>query len=365
MLHLGRSFRIGTLSADDRMIGHAPGENVREDKAMRSAVWYGGEDIRVEEQPKPTLGANEVLVRVKASAVCGTDVHSIEGKFPLTVPPRVLGHEFSGLVEEVGAGVTRVKPGDRVATEPGMVCNACWYCRNGMEHLCLNRSMSPGAFSTHAVLLDRLLWKIPETMSFETASMAEPVACAVHALDLARMRSGDAVAIIGAGGIGLSLLQLALHSGAAKTVVSEPDPKRRALAQEMGADVVIDPRQVDPIAAVRDATYGLGADVVFEAVGHPRTSEQAVQLAAKAGRIVLVGVNPPGAKMEVEPYDLYARELTIVASYMRPYSLGRALRWLEKLRLDPILGPNYELGQTLQAIHALRDKVGIKPLVMP
>ena len=332
---------------------------------MRSAVWYGGEDIRIEEMANPPLGPDDVRVRVIASAVCGTDVHSLEGKFPLTVPPRVLGHEFSGIVEEVGSNVTKVKVGDRVATEPGVVCNSCWYCRNAQEHLCANRTMSPGAFGTHTVLLSRLLWKIPDSMSFDVAAMAEPVACAVHALDLAQMRTGATVAIVGAGGIGLSLLQLCLHSGAVKTVVSEPDPKRRALAKELGADVVLDPRREDPIEGVKDATYGLGADVVFEAVGHPATSELSVKLAGKGGHIVLVGVNPPGAKMQVEPYELYAKELSIVAVYMRPYTLGRALRWLEKLNLEPILGPSYPLEETLAAIHALRDKVGIKPLVKP
>ncbi|MHB1131471.1 MAG: zinc-dependent alcohol dehydrogenase [Chloroflexota bacterium] len=332
---------------------------------MRSAVWYGGEDIRVEETPNPKLGPNDVFLRVISSAVCGTDVHSIEGKFPLTVPPRVLGHEFSGIVEEVGADVTRVKPGDRVGTEPGVVCNACWFCRNGQEHLCEARQMSPGAFATHTVMLDRLLWKLPEGMSFDVAATAEPVACAVHAIDLAQMRNGSTVAIVGAGGIGLSLLQLVQHSGASRIVVSEPDPNRRALAKQLGADIVIDPKAVDPVDAVRDATYGLGADVVFEAVGHPFTSEQAVKLAAKSGKIVLVGVNPPGAKIQVEPYELYAKELTIVAVYMRPYTLGRAMRWLEKIDVTSFLGPNYALEQTLEAIHALRDKVGIKPLVKP
>lgn len=332
---------------------------------MRSAVWYGGEDIRVEELADPALQPDEVRVRVVASAVCGTDVHALEGGFPLFVPPRVMGHEFSGVVEEIGPAVTKVAVGDRVSVEPGMVCNSCWYCRNGQENLCLNRKLSPGAYSTHIVVPSRLLWKLPEGMSFETASMAEPVACAVHALDLAQMRSGSSVAVIGAGGIGLSLLQLSARSGAAITILSEPDARRRAMAKELGADVVIDPRVEDVNEAVRAATGGLGADVVFEAVGHPTTCEQAIQIAGKGARIILVGVNPPGAEMKLKPFDLFSRELTITASYMRPYSFGRALRWLEKLDVSSILGPRYPLEQTLAAIHALRDKVGIKPVVLP
>jgi threonine dehydrogenase-like Zn-dependent dehydrogenase len=195
--------------------------------------------------------------------------------------------------------------------------------------------------------------------------MAEPVSCAVHALDLAQMRTGSSVAIIGAGGIGLSLLQLSKRSGAAVAVLSEPDPRRRALAKELGADVVVDPKAEDANEAVRAATDGLGADVVFEAVGHPATCEQALQVAAKGARIVLVGVNPPAAEMKIKPFDLFSRELTITASYMRPYSFGRALRWLMALDVEPILGPVYPLDQTLTAIHALRDKVGIKPIVKP
>ncbi|MDA8217546.1 MAG: zinc-binding dehydrogenase [Dehalococcoidales bacterium] len=332
---------------------------------MRVAMWYGGEDIRVEDLPEPVLKEHDVKVRVVASAVCGTDVHSIEGKFPLTVPPRVLGHEFSGVVAEVGSAVKKVALGDRVAVEPGAVCNSCWFCRNGMEHLCLAREMSPGAFSEYAVVPERLLWKIPDSLSLEAAALAEPVACAVHAIDLAQLRSGSAVAIIGGGGIGLSLMQLSQHSGAAITIVSEPDAGRRELAKKLGADVVIDPRKEDPVEAVRKATGGLGADVVFEAVGLPATSEQSVQLAAKGAHVVLVGVNPPGAEIRLQPYDLFARELTISAVYMRPYTFGRALRWLAKLDMTAILGPEFRLEKTLDAIHALRDKEGIKPLVRP
>lgn len=332
---------------------------------MRSAIWYGGENLKVEEQPDPPLAADEVRVQVAAAAVCGTDVHALEGKFPLFVPPRVLGHEFAGTVVEVGANVTRLKPGDRVAGEPGVVCNECWYCRIGQEHLCLNRRLSPGAFSSHIVLPGRLLWKLPDDMPFEVAALAEPVSCAVHAIDLGQIRSGSSVAIVGAGGIGTSLLQLSRRSGAAITVVSELDPKRRALAKELGADVVVDPARENPVEAVQRATGGLGADVVFEAVGLPATVEQAIQLAGKGARIVLVGVNPPGAKVEVEPYALFAKELTITASYMRPYSFGRALRWLQTLDMEPIIGPTYDLAHVLEAIHALRDKVGVKPLVLP
>ncbi|MHB1416148.1 MAG: alcohol dehydrogenase catalytic domain-containing protein [Chloroflexota bacterium] len=332
---------------------------------MRVAMWYGGEDIRVEDLPEPVLREHDVKVRVVASAVCGTDVHSIEGKFPLTVPPRVLGHEFSGVVAEVGSAVKKVAVGDRVAVEPGAVCNSCWFCRNGMEHLCTSREMSPGAFSEYSVVPERLLWKIPDSLSLEAAAMAEPVACAVHAIDMAHLRSGSAVAIIGGGGIGLSLMQLSQHSGAAITIVSEPDAGRRELAKKLGADVVVDPRQEDPAEAVRKATGGLGADVVFEAVGLPATSEQSVQLAAKGAHVVLVGVNPPGAEIRLQPYDLYARELTISAVYMRPYTFGRALRWLAKLDMTAILGPEFRLEKTLDAIHALRDKGGIKPIVRP
>lgn len=332
---------------------------------MRSAVWYGGEDIRVEEIPDPALAPDEVRIRVVVSAVCGTDVHALDGGFPLFVPPRVMGHEFSGVVEEIGSAVTKARPGDRVSVEPGMVCNSCWYCRNGQENLCLDRKLSPGAYSSHIVVPARLLWKLPEGMSFETASMAEPVACAVHALDMVQMRSGSSVAVIGAGGIGLSLLQLSMHSGAAITILSEPDPKRRALAKELGADVVVDPRSEDPLEAVRAATGGLGADVVFEAVGHPATCETAIQVAGKGARVMLVGVNPPNAELKVKPFDLFSRELTIMASYMRPYSFGRALRWLTKLNVEPILGPSFALDDTLGAIHALRDKQGVKPYVLP
>ncbi len=332
---------------------------------MRSAVWHGGEDIRIEDLPDPELAADDVRIEVAVSAVCGTDVHALHGGFPLFVPPRVLGHEFSGTVVEVGSQVDKVKVGDRVSVEPGMVCNSCWYCRNAQENMCLDRKLSPGAYSSHIVVPSRLVWRLPEGMSFESASMAEPVSCAVHALDLVQMRSGSSVAVIGAGGIGISLMQLSRRSGAAVTILSEPDEHRRQIAKQLGADVVVDPGKQDLLEEIHKATGGLGADVVFEAVGFPPTCEEAIRVAGKGAHIVLVGVNPPDAELVVKPFDLFNRELTISASYMRPYSFGRALRWLNVLDVSPILSPSFPLEQTLDAIHALRDKKGVKPIIRP
>lgn len=234
---------------------------------MRVARWYGGDDIRIEQVPKPALSGLEVRIRVAVCAVCGTDVHSLAGKFPLTAPPCVLGHEFSGTVAEIGPQVTRVQVGDRVAVEPGVVCHSCWYCRNGQEHLCTSRQMSPGGFAEYAVVPESVVWRLPDALSLETAALAEPMACAVHAVDQAQLRSGSTVAILGAGAIGLSLLQLCRLSGAATTVVLEPDAGRRDLALRLGADLAVDPLETNAVEAIRSVTDGRGADAVFEAVG--------------------------------------------------------------------------------------------------
>lgn len=331
---------------------------------MRCAVWYGGKDIRLEERQVPTPGPEEVLIEVACCGVCGTDIHILEGKFPIFRPPRIIGHEYAGTVVSIGEKVTRVKVGDRVVAEPGRVCGQCPFCRSGRENLCSNRVLHQGAFAEYTAMPQHLVYPIPDSVSFEVASLTEPLACSLHAIDLAQIPSGSAVLVLGGGAIGLLLTQLSLHSGASQAIVSELQPHRRDLARRFGA-LPVDPQKEDLKALVMKETNDLGPTVTFEAIGDPRRVEEAISLTQKGGKVVIVGVADPEVEFKAKPYQIFSKELSIVGSYMRPYTYPRAIAWLSRLDLEPLVKMEFGLEDTLAAIESLKLGKGVKILVKP
>ena len=332
---------------------------------MKAAVWYGGTDLRIEERPKPELGPNEVLVQVAACAVCATDVHSTENRFPLYTPPRVLGHEFSGWVAEVGPEVYGLEVGDRVAVDPGGACGQCYFCWNGDDHLCTRRRLSSGAFCEYSAVAASGVHRIPEGLDMDVAALAEPLACALHAMDLIDFRPGGSAAVIGAGTIGLMLVQLVRLQGASRVIVSEPNERRSALASAMGADIVVDPKKEDLRQVVHDATEGRGVNLSIEAVGSAETITDCIRLAQRGGTALLVGVSGPGELIELRPYDLYYRELCIRASFMRTKSFERAIALMPRLDLASLITHEFALHQVADAIDCAKRGEGIKAIVRP
>jgi len=334
---------------------------------MKAAVWKGLDHLDIDDWPTPTpKDPLDVQVKVVACGVCGTDYHILEGKFPLYAPPRVIGHEYVGTVTAVGSAVTRVKVGDRVAVEQGLPCDRCYFCRDGREHLCNNRFAHPGGFAEYTCVVERICHKLPDGLSWEVASLAEPLACALRVLDLVQIRSGDVALVQGGGAIGCIMTQLLLHGGISKVILSEPVAHRREIAKAVGAAVVVDPKTEDLAAVVKRETDGLGPEYTFDCVGHHKLLEEGIRLVQKGGTVFVVGVADPEGVSEIKPYELFAKELRIMTSYMRPYTFARAVRWLPHLNLKPIVGVEYPLAQTKAAIHALRQtQQGCKILVKP
>ncbi|MBN1459317.1 MAG: zinc-dependent alcohol dehydrogenase family protein [Armatimonadetes bacterium] len=304
---------------------------------MRAAVFRQPESCVIVEQE--TIGPSEthVLVKVECCGVCGTDSHIYRGGFPAQYPV-IAGHEFAGVVEEVGAEVPFLRTGDHVTIDPNIFCGSCRPCRRGLTHLCSNLSAigvtQDGGFATHCVLPGRQCHKLPPELELEVAAMAEPVACCIHGIDRAGVDSGDVVVIIGAGTIGLILLQLAMLRGAATTIVSEPQPEKRARAQTLGAARVVDPQREDLEQIARNATEGAGPDVVIECVGGANTAQQAVDLAGVGGRVLLFGVAGENERIHVSPYDIYRREVSITGSFTNPFTHDRAIALLASGRLQ-------------------------------
>ena len=238
---------------------------------MKAAVFYEKEKIVVEEVPVQEPGDYEVRIRVKAAGVCGTDMHIFAGAQGATQcePPVILGHEFSGIVEKTGAKVTKVKVGDHVTVDPNISCGSCYQCRKGAPHYCENMVATGvnfnGGFAEYCTVLEKQVFILPEDMPFEAGAMCEPLACCLHGIDLAEIQPGDGVVIIGAGTIGLIMLQLAKLTGAARVAVLEPMEERQKMALEIGADLAIDSIHSDPREELDKADFG-SVDVVIECV---------------------------------------------------------------------------------------------------
>ncbi|GAB4328901.1 MAG: zinc-dependent alcohol dehydrogenase family protein [Promethearchaeota archaeon] len=305
---------------------------------MIGAKFFGKHDVRVDHYPEPEPGPRDVMVRVRASGVCGTDVHVYEGEVPLAKFPVIPGHEFCGVVERVGATVADVSPGDRVAVEPNLFCGQCHYCRTGRKHFCENWAAVgltfDGGFAELAVVPRQAVYQMPERLSFEAGAFFEPVACVLHGLERAGVQPGDEVVVLGAGSIGLLFVQLLKRRGAAKVLAADLDDHKLELAEKLGADATTNPSAADLREVVAEFTGGHGADVVVDAAGVPQLT---LPLVRPTGRILWFGVPPEGEEISIRPFDVYRREITIVGSFTNPDTNEAALRLLPRLDVEPLV----------------------------
>lgn len=254
-------------------------------------------DMRFHDEPIPEIGPHDVLLKVCSVGVCASDVHYYrEGRIgdQVVERPQVLGHEFSGIVAKVGENVKTLAEGARVAVEPGKHCKECWACKQGYVNLCPNVVFF-GTPPVDGCLREYVAWpaelcvEISENLTLDEAAMVEPLGVGVYAADLAEMAGGESVAVLGAGAIGLSVLQAAKVAGVGKAIVTDPIAERRDLARRLGADIVIDPFDADSTARIIDETGG-GAEVVFECAGMPESTWQTGEIVRPRGRIVIVGI---------------------------------------------------------------------------
>ncbi len=268
---------------------------------MKAAFIHAPHDIRYEETDIPSLRPDEVLVEVKANGICGSDIHFYEeGRLgPFVVEsPYIPGHECSGVVKEIGDEVEGLKPGDRVAPEPGIPCRRCGTCKSGRYNLCRSvyfMSAPPvnGAMAEYMAVPYDFAFKIPDEMSFEEGALVEPFAVAVHSCNRGELRAGDDVVILGAGPIGLAIMMVAMARGAGKKIVVDVLESRLAVAKALGADETINASGEDVGAKLAELTSGRGPKIVFEAAGTTATSALAVELVGAGGVVVIVGW--PGA----------------------------------------------------------------------
>lgn len=329
--------------------------------------------FELREMTFPTIPADGVLVRVMACGVCGTDVHICQGEqgSAPVLPPVVLGHEFSGVVERVGTAVHAVKPGDRVALDPNMYCGKCRACRMGKKQNCETLYAlgvnTNGGFAEFCLAPEAQCFRIRDNVSFDAAAMAEPISCALHGIDRLQVQAGQNVVVIGGGTIGLLMIQLAKLRGAAHIILSEPSAMRRRIAQQIGADAVLDPVSEDVPARVRQLLHADGADCVIECVGKAATTEQAFELAGSGATVLLFGVPGVTAKAALPLFPVYKKEMTVMGSIINPDTVQRAVDLLNcgRLQIEPLITHTYGLGRVEEAIQMQMCMESIKVLVHP
>jgi 2-desacetyl-2-hydroxyethyl bacteriochlorophyllide A dehydrogenase len=304
---------------------------------MKAAVLEDVKKLIVKDIPKPELKPNEILIKVAACGICGTDVKLFEGKYSANTPV-VLGHEYAGEVVETGNEVSNISAGDRVVPDPNESCGVCTWCRTGNPCFCSNLAaygvLRDGGFAEYAKVTEKGAYKIPAKLDYESASFTEPVSCAVHCIDRADIKTGETVLIIGGGAMGQIILQLARSAGAGRVIMVTRSGWKLELAQKYGATHVINAKKENVVKKTMDITGGLGADTVIEAVGSPETIEQSLSLAKRIGKIVIFGFTPEGIEARFVPFDVLSKELTIMGSWVNPYTFQRALEILESKKID-------------------------------
>ncbi|CAN5734755.1 2,3-butanediol dehydrogenase [soil metagenome] len=315
---------------------------------MKAAVYHGQRDIRIDTVPDPTPGPTDMIIRVGACGICGTDLEEYtigplfipkDEPHPLTgrMLPMVMGHEFAGEVVEVGSEVTRFKPGDRVGPDVLITCGECYWCKRHLVALCPHQAAlglaGDGGLAEFCKVPEFMCIPLPNGMSWEAAALAEPVSVAVRAVRRGRVTVGEKVAIFGGGTIGLLSAQMARIAGAAEVYVVEPLDNRRALAAELGATATFDPRQGDPVEWLRDQTV-IGPDVTIEAAGAPIAAPTAIDAVRPGGRVVLVGV--PTGSVEFNFLRVVMGEKEILGSISHVYDedYQNAIWLLGEARID-------------------------------
>jgi len=306
---------------------------------MKAAVTHGEGEVRVEQVAVPGYEPDLVLVKVAACGICGTDVHIYEGHMrPMWPPyyPFIQGHEWAGEVAAVGSRArTDLKRGDRVIMEPTVGCGACATCVRGAYHICENAAKpdggyrllghtADGAFSEYGVAPPNNLHKMPDSMGWEEAVIANQVVIALHALERAGVEPADTVAILGPGLLGLSVLQLVRMMGASKVFITGRG-YRLGIAEELGADRVIDVTKEDPVDVVTRETDGRGVDLVVECAGPPEVMRQAVAMARRGGRVVLEGLNG-GQETPLNTDRIVLDEISIFGGRGSPNCYPRAIQ---------------------------------------
>jgi len=346
---------------------------------MKAVVYHAPGDIRVEDLPKPACADGELLVKVDACAVCGTDLKTQKVGNPRISPPLTMGHEFTGLIELIGPdAVGDFAEGDRIVMATSISCGDCFYCRCGWPNLCMNLAPMgfsyPGGMAEYVVIPARALEnghviKTPADLAPEHAALAEPVSCAVNSLGQCDLQQGDTVLVLGAGPLGLMNACVARSLGSGKIILSEVNDARLAQAEGFGFDVLINAAESDLADSVMSETDGLGADIAIVAAPAAAPQEQAVNLVRKRGTVVLFASLPKGnSTLDVDSRPIHYGELRVVGpSDSAPWHVQKAVELLAsgQVPAEKLATHTLPLDQVRQAFELMESGEALRVVLQP
>lgn len=343
---------------------------------MKAAVLMAPNALNVQTVADPELRPGDLLVRVKAATICGTDIRIFRGRKTMGVRyPSVLGHEFAGEVAEVG-GDSSFRRGQPVCVCPAFSCGHCQHCIRGYENVCQNLTAIgyeiDGAFAEYiripaAGVRRGNVFAVPDGLTFEKAALAEPLACVINGQERVGVDQGDTVVVLGAGPIGLLHLKLARDAGAGKVIISEPNPLRRTAAELAGADLTIDPKAQDLPAIVRAATAGLGADVAICAIGVPQLANDALGLVRYRGRVSLFAGFSAGELAQLDVNAIHYNELVVTGSFgLTRLQFEKALKLIAggRFDIDPMLTHRFGLTDMSAALATAEQGGALKVAIL-
>jgi L-iditol 2-dehydrogenase len=313
---------------------------------MKSLLLSEYSHLKLADLPLPEAGRGEVLVRVEACGICGSDVHGFDGSTGRRIPPIVMGHEAAGTVEAIGAGVTKYKKGDRVTFDSTVYCGECPYCLRGQINLCDNREVigvscgdyrRHGAFAEFVVVPERIMYPLPDDITFNEAAMLEAVSVAMHGVKVSEIEGGETALVVGAGMIGLLIVQAARAAGCARVFVSDVDDTRLKLARQVGADEALHCSGAELVAEIMRLTGGKGVDLALEAVGRNETVSGAIDCTRKGGKVTLVGNVSPEVTLPLQ--KVVVKQLRLQGSCASSGEYTEAIELIAsgKIKVKPLI----------------------------
>lgn len=352
---------------------------------MKAALWYGIKDVRLENIEEPKVTKGNVKIKVKWCGICGSDLHEYLGG-PIFIPtdkphpiskevaPVVLGHEFSGEIVEVGEGVTNLKIGDRVAVEPIVACGTCPACQEGKYNLCSSLGFhglcgGGGGFAEYTVFPAKFVHKIPDGLSFEKAALIEPIAVAIHSLRVGKFMTGQSAIVLGAGPIGLATIEALKAAGASLVIVMQRKSVRQEYALRAGADIVIDPTEVNVAEEVKRLTGGIGADISFETTGAKIGFDTGIESIKYNGTMVVTSIWEN--EISINPNTFIFSEKTIVGTiaYRNEFPATMAQMNDGRIKVDGYITKKISLDDIVEegfgALTGPEKKKHVKILVTP
>ncbi len=328
---------------------------------MKAALWTEANKIEIVEMQDPELKQGEVLIKVLGCGVCGTDVHIYHGEVPLAKPPQVLGHEVYGEIIDIGRGVKGFNKGQKISVDPVVGCGSCQFCQAGKTNLCFSPTIIGyarcGGFAQYTTVPAEHLYKVSEGLGAKPGIIAETLACVLNGYDRLNLKAGKSAMILGAGSVGLLWTALIKNSLITKLIQTEIIPFRGNLALNLGADFFIDANEPNFAEVIRDIESD-GMDYIIDTTGTAKAITQSLPLLKKGGTFMIFGVCPEEEKLTISPYEMFAKEISIIGAKMPPQTLGRAVQILEAglIDCDTIVNATMPLKNIQSAIHSFENE---------